>query len=56
MAYGVSQTRDLIRATATTTETPRSDPHLRPTPQLTSMLDPQPAEQGQGSNPKPHGS
>ena len=30
--------------------------HLQPTPQLTAMLEPQPTEQGQGSNPQPHGS
>ena len=29
---------------------------LRPTPQLMATPDPQPAEQGQGSNPQPHGS
>ena len=29
---------------------------LGPTPQLMAMLDPQPTEQGQGSNPQPHGS
>ena len=33
-----------------------SEPRLQPTPQLTAMLDPQPTEQGQGSNPQPHGS
>ena len=32
-----------------------SEPCLRPTPQLTAMLDLQPTEQGQGSNPRPHG-
>ena len=34
----------------------RSEPHLRTTPQLTATPDPQPTEQGQGSNPQPHGS
>ena len=29
---------------------------LQPTPQLTATLDRQPTEQGQVSNPKPHGS
>ena len=33
-----------------------SEPRLRPTPQLTATLDPQPTERGQGSNPQPHGS
>ena len=33
-----------------------SEPSLRPTPQLTAMPDPQPTEQDQGLNPKPHGS
>ena len=32
-----------------------SEPHLRTTPQLTTTLDPRPTEQGQGSNPHPHG-
>ena len=27
-----------------------SEPHLQPTPQLITMLDPQPTEQGQGLN------
>ena len=34
----------------------RSEPQLRPTPQLTATLDPQPTERGQGLNPQPHGS
>ena len=33
-----------------------SERHLQPTPQLTARLDPQPTEQGRGSNPKPHSS
>ena len=33
-----------------------SEPGLRPAPQLTAMPDPLPTEQGQGSNPQPHGS
>ena len=32
----------------------RPKPRLQPTPQLTAMLNPQPTEQGQGSNPHPH--
>ena len=59
-AYGGSQARDLIRAVATglhhSHSNAKSEPHLRPIPQLMAMLDPQPTEQGQGSNPKPHGS
>ena len=34
----------------------RSEPHLRPTPQITAIPNPQPTELGQGSNPQPHGS
>ena len=33
----------------------RSEPRLQPTPQLSATLDPSPTEQGQGSNPCPHG-
>ena len=32
-----------------------SKPHLHPTAQLTAMPDPEPTEQGQGSNLRPHG-
>ena len=32
-----------------------SKPHLRSTPQLMATPDPSPTEQGQGSNPHPHG-
>ena len=32
------------------------DPSHLPTPQLMAMPEPQPTEQGQGSNPQPHGS
>ena len=32
-----------------------SEPYLQPTPQLTAMPYPQPTEQGQGSNLRPHG-
>ena len=49
-----------IRATAArpcqSPSHPRAWPHPGPTPQLTSVPDPYPTEQGQGSNPKPHGS
>ena len=45
MAYGSSQTRGHIRATAAGLQhshsNARSEPHLRPTPQLTAMPDPQ---------------
>ena len=44
-----------LPAYATATVTPRSKPHLQPTPQLNATRDPQPPEQGQGSNPHPHG-
>ena len=33
-----------------------SEPHLQLTPHLTATPDPYPREQGQGLNPKPHGS
>ena len=53
-AHGGFQARGLIRAVATglcqSHNNARSKPHLRPTPQLMAMLDPQPTEQGQGSN------
>ena len=59
-AYGGSQAKGLIGAVATSLRqshsTAGSKPRLRPTPQLTAMPDPQPAEQGQGSNPQAHGS
>ena len=32
------------------------EPHLQPIPQLVATLDPYPTEQGQESNPQPHGS
>ena len=60
MAHGDSQARGLIRAVAAGLRQSHSNmgfkPHLQPTPQLTTMLDPQPTEQCQGANPKPHGS
>ena len=59
-AYGGSQTRGLIGAVATglhhSHSITGSEPHLRPTPQLTARPDPYPTEQCQGLNPRPHGS
>ena len=59
-AHGGSQARGLIGVVAASLHqshsNARSEPLLRPTPQLMAMPDPQPTEQGQGSNPKPHGS
>ena len=60
MAYEGSQARDLIEATAAglhhSHNNAKSEPRLRPTPQLMAMPDPQPTERGQGLNPQPHGS
>ena len=57
-AYGGSQARGLTGAVATglhqSHSNAGSEPHLRSTPQLVATLDP--TEQGQGSNPQPHGS
>ena len=59
MAYGGSQARGPIGAVATGLHQSHSNTgsklHLQPTPQLIAMPDPQPTEQGQGSNPQPHG-
>ena len=59
-AYGGSQARSRIRAVTAglhhSHSNAGSEPHLQPTPQLTATLDRQPTEQGQGSNPQPHGS
>ena len=59
-AYGGSQVRGLIGAVATSLRhshsNARSEPRMRPTPQLTAMLDPEPTKRGQGLNLKPHGS
>ena len=59
-AYGGSQAGGPIGAVATGLHHSHSnlgsEPRLQPTPQLTSTPDPQPTEQHQGSNPKPHGS
>ena len=60
MAYGGSQVRGLIGAVAAglhqSHSNTRSEPRLQPAPQLTVTPDLQPTEQGQGSNPHPHGS
>ena len=60
MAYDGSQARGLIGAGATglrhSHSNPGSEPRLRPTPQLTATLNPQPTEQGRRSNLQPHGS
>ena len=60
MAYGISQARGPIKATAAglhhSYSNARSQLHLQPTPQLTATPDPQPTKRGQGSNPQPHGS
>ena len=62
-AYGSSQARDRIRATRPTVarataaslqhshSNTRSEPHLRPTPQLSVTQDPRPTERRQGSIP-----
>ena len=59
-AYGGSQARGLMGAVAAGLRQSHSNVgsklRLRPIPQFTAMLDPQPTEQGQGPNPKPHGS
>ena len=58
-AYGGSQARSRIRAVAAglcqNHSNTRSKPHLPPTPQFAETLDPQPTEQGQGSNLRPYG-
>ena len=60
VAYGGSQARSQIRALATGLRQGHSnagsEPCLQPTPKLTATPDPQPTEQGQGSNLQPHGS
>ena len=60
VAHGGSQARGLIGAVSAGLCHSRSKlgskPRLRPTPQLTATPDPQLTEQGQGSNPQPHGS
>ena len=59
-AYGGSQARGLIGATTAASlcqshSNAGSELCLQPTPQLTATPDPQPTEQGQGSNLEPHG-
>ena len=60
VAYGGSQARGPMGAVAASLRQSHSNagskPSLQPTPQLTPTPDPQPNEQGQGSNPQPHGS
>ena len=60
VAHGGSQARGLIGAVATdlcySHSNTGSEPRLRCTPQLRATTDPHPTEQGQGSNPQPHGS
>ena len=57
-AYGGSQARGPIRDIAASLRQSHSntgsEPRLQPTPQLMATPDPQPTEQGQGPNPKPH--
>ena len=63
-AYGASQARSPIRGLIGAVaaglrhshSNAGSEPRLQPTPQLTARPDPQPTEQGQGSNLHPHGS
>ena len=59
MAYGGSQATGQILAVAAglhhSHSNSGSEARLRRTPQLTAMADPQPNEQGQGSNTYSHG-
>ena len=59
VAYGSSQARGPIRAPAAgqhhSCNIEGSKPHVRPTPQLTAIPDPQPTERGWGLNLHPHG-
>ena len=59
-AYGGSQARGPIGAIAAgphhSHSNSGSEPRLQSTPQVIATLDPQPTEQGQGSNLQPHGS
>ena len=59
VAYGSSQARGQIGAIAADLHRSHgnmgSKTHLVSTPQLMTMLHPQPTEEGQGSNPHPHG-
>ena len=58
-AYRSTQGRGLIGPTAAglthSHSNTGSELHLQPTLQLMSMPDPQPIEQGERSNPHPHG-
>ena len=58
-AYGGSKARGWIGAAAAglhhSHSNAESKPRLWPTLQLMATLDPQPTEEGQGSNPRPHG-
>ena len=58
-AYGGSQARGPVRAVAASPRQSRSSKgsqlSLQPTLQLMAALDPEPTEQGQGSNPYPRG-
>ena len=58
VAHGGSQARGQLNASVTglhhSHSNTRSEPRLQPTPQLTAMPDPQPTEEGQGSNLHPH--
>ena len=58
-AYGGSQARGPNGGVATSLRQGHSnvgsEPHLCPTTQLMAMIDPQPTEQGQGWNLRPHG-
>ena len=60
MVYGGSHAGGLFGAVAASLRQSHSNVgselRLRPTPQLMATPDPQPTEQGQGSNPQPHGS
>ena len=60
MAYGGSQARGLFGAVAAglhhSQGNVKSQLHLQPTPQFTATPDPEPPEQGQGSNLQSHGS
>ena len=59
LAHGGSQARGPIRAESASLHHSHSNagskPHLRPAPQLMAVPDPLPTEQGQRSNPRPHG-
>ena len=59
VAYGGSQARGPVGAAAARLHHSHSiagsELHLRCAPQPTATLDPWPTEQGQGSNPHPHG-